>query len=68
MEFKTEEELIEMGKCQLIRLVLDLQNEIKLLEYAIIPSFSYPFLTSFSSGAVIVLPRRFFYIYIFKKT
>lgn len=29
MEFKTEEELIEMGKCQLIRLVLDLQNEIK---------------------------------------
>ena len=35
MEFKTEEELIEMGKCQLIRLVLDLQNEIKLLEYAI---------------------------------
>ena len=24
MEFKTEEELIEMGKCQLIRLVLDL--------------------------------------------
>lgn len=30
MEFKTEEELIEMGKCQLIRLVLDLHFQKKL--------------------------------------
>ena len=76
MEFKTEEELIEMGKCQLIRLVLDLQNEIKLLEYAIKDNnanpvnnrvgsllflpFSYLLLLRGSNSAT---PEVLFYIY-----
>lgn len=60
MEFKTEEELIEMGKCQLIRLVLDLQNEIKLLDLP----FSYLLLLRGSNSAT---PEVLFFIYIFKK-
>lgn len=81
MEFKTEEELIEMGKCQLIRLVLDLQNEIKLLEYAIKDNNANP--VNNRVGSLLFLPFSyllllrgsnsatpevlFFYIYFQKK-